>query len=332
MDRSRYLNASRLMMAIGLLTAGCSLFPQVRHARTLHNPFPQLKVVAVLPFYNQSNDPTLNGLAVAEAYYGELQAIPGFEVLPVGVARNLYLEYSRVRGEPHSGDDFQRLAQFMGVEALVVGSITDFDPYYPPRMALSVNWYAANPGFHPIPPGYGLPWGTDAEKRIPRRIVQEAEFELARQQLAGQTPKMTELATVQAANEAVALEPPDLDGFDSADQLLAITDTALPADWPDPTGLIPDPPSPSPPPMLPQSAPVLTHTRIYRGNDAYFTDRIADHVDASDDARIGGWQSSLNRSDDFIRFCCHLHLTEMLECRGGADQSDLILRWPISRY
>jgi hypothetical protein len=77
---------------------------------------------------------------------------------------------------------------------------------------------------------------------------------------------------------------------------------------------------------------VLSHTRLFQGNDQDFTQRLADYVSVADDARIGGWQSYLNRSDDFIRFCCHLHVAEMLESRGGVDQSDFILRWPISRY
>ena len=50
---------------------------------------------------------------------------------------------------------------------MVVGAVTDYSPYYPPRMALHVEWYAANPNFHPIPPGYGLPWGTPEERRHP---------------------------------------------------------------------------------------------------------------------------------------------------------------------
>ena len=46
-------------------------------------------------------------------------------------------------------------------------------------MGLQVEWYAANPGFHPIPPGYGLPWGTHEEQDIPGPLVFEAEFALA---------------------------------------------------------------------------------------------------------------------------------------------------------
>jgi len=45
---------------------------------------------------------------------------------------------------------------------------------------LRVDWYAANPGFHEIPPGYGLPWGTREEEYIPAPLVFESEFALAR--------------------------------------------------------------------------------------------------------------------------------------------------------
>ena len=106
----------------------------------------------------------------------------------------------------------------------------------------------------------------------------------------------------------------------------------LPVDWPDPTDLIPDPPSPERPLATINHSPVLSHTRLYQADDQYFTTRLADYVETGDDARPGGWQGYLKRSDDFIRFCCHLHITEMLESRGGRDQSDLILRWPLSRY
>ncbi len=82
----------------------------------------------------------------------------------------------------------RRLANILGVDAVVVGSVTDYTPYYPPRCGLRVEWYAANPGFHEIPPGYGLPWGTPEEEYIPAPLVFESEFALAKAQLATQTP------------------------------------------------------------------------------------------------------------------------------------------------
>ncbi len=84
--------------------------------------------------------------------------------------------------------DVRRLAQILGVDAVVIGVVTDYCAYYPPRCGLQVEWYAANPCFHPIPPGYGLPWGTPAEEDIPEPLVLETEMSLAREQLKTQTP------------------------------------------------------------------------------------------------------------------------------------------------
>jgi hypothetical protein len=358
---------SAILMAV---SSGCALFPETRQRDEIHNPFPQLKRVGVLPFFNQSSEPTVDSDLVAEKYYAALQGIPGFEVLPIGVAKAQWLQYSLAHGEPRTGAEFQQLAKQMGVEALVVGSVTDFNAYYPPRLAMTVHWYAADEGFHPIPAGYGLPWGTEQEKDIPRRIAREAEFELARSQLATQTPLLaetTELASPVEPNalrpvaRKIVLTPPQLptesrdpisgdiiettetgnavDGdaltsgqFQGDAFALESIESMLPADWPEPTDLIPDPPSPVRPIAKINHEPVLSHTKLYCGDDSYFTNRLADHVETGDDARPGGWQGYLKRSDDFIRFCCHLHVTEMLESRGGRDQSDLILRWPLSRY
>src|SRR5208283_2516920 len=55
-------------------------------------------------------------------------------------------------------------------------------------MTLQVSWFTANPNFHPIPVGYGLPWGTAGEKDIPGTLVFQSEMELAKAQLKTQTP------------------------------------------------------------------------------------------------------------------------------------------------
>ncbi len=395
------LALTALLMTV---SSGCSLIPEARMRDSLHNPFPQLKRVAILPFFNQSDQPSVDGDTVAKAYYAALQAIPGFEVLPVGVTAMQWRAYAAQYGEPRTGAEFQRLAQMMDVEAIVVGSVTDFDAYYPPRMAMTVHWYAANEGFHAIPAGYGLPWGTEAEDKIPARIAREAEFELARSQLKTQSPQSppppiqqpvrlqsheqsprnelrdqishvdptdpwgpptkpdSKIKQVQfqedVAGQRISVPSIGADAMPSeiptdipadqampgvegehyvlSDQQGAVVDggfvTPLPAKWPQPTDLIPDAPQPVPPVMIRQHEPVLSHTRLYRGDDPYFTARLADYVETGDDARGMSWQGYIKRSEDFIRFCCHLHIVEMLEARGGQDPSDLILRWPVSRY
>src|SRR4051794_39747283 len=187
----------RLLLAACLLAtmSGCAMWPDRIVEPQFHNPFPQIYRVAVLPFFNQSNEPTVDGDAVALAYFNELQTIPGFEVMPVGVAKQMLAASVAASGqEPRGGPDFQRLARQMGVDAVLVGSITEYSPYYPPRMGLAVDWYAANPSFHPIPAGYGLPWGRAEEEFIPSTLVREAEFALAREQLKTQTPDIPALS------------------------------------------------------------------------------------------------------------------------------------------
>ena len=297
------------------LAGGCAAIPEKLYEPQFHNPFPQLHRVAVLPFYNQSAEPTVDGEAVAMAYYGELQAIPGFELMPVGVTRQL-LAASGV--EPRTPSDFQKLARLMNVDAVLVGSITEYSPYYPPRIGIAVDWYAANPGFHPIPAGYGLPWGTADEEYIPGSLVQQAEFELAREQLRTQTPPLP-------ADDAEEIAPADR-------QASASTPLDLPADWPDPRGFIPPPPSSQRPALRPQYDPIISHVRVYHGNDSNFTQRLERYFDFREDARFGGWEGFLQRPEDFLRFCCYLHVTETLAARGGAGEPRVVWRWPISRY
>src|SRR5262249_60894752 len=49
---------------------GCGLIlPDVSHEPVVHNPFPQLNKVAVAPFFNLSNEPTVVGRKFALAYF-----------------------------------------------------------------------------------------------------------------------------------------------------------------------------------------------------------------------------------------------------------------------
>jgi hypothetical protein len=95
---------------------------------------------------------------------------------------------------------------------------------------------------------------------------------------------------------------------------------------------VPAPPSESKPPLLPQTRPVISYTKIYDGKDADFTAQLESYFYQQDDARFGGWKGYLQRPDDFLRFCCRLHVTETLAARGGAGHSRAIVRWPIGRY
>ncbi len=425
LHRTQLSTTDRSLFGIGILPviaivifaclSGCNFIPDIKHKPQFHNPFPQISKVAVLPFRNQSQDATLSGARVSLAYYNELQAIRGFEVIPCGVVENqlAYFETQVLRRPIMTSVDFQQFAKHLGVDAVLQGAVTDYDAYYPPRITIKVNWYAANPGFHPIPVGYGLPWGSKNEKKIPNWIRLESERELAAEQMKTQTPVEADPADpadpaisvpIEQEQNPSVLNPlnplamnPDAtnrlkgkDGriatarielpiysvanLDQEDPSHVVRATALqepermpesvlgialrestsesqkgvvpseseqtqdkessgmPANWPDPQGFIPKQPTPQPPEMKAQYEPIISHMRTYNGNDEDFTHALGEYFYFRDDARFGGWQAYLQRSEDFIRFCCHLHIVETLESRGGSLESRIILRWPVGRY
>ncbi len=180
-----------LLRAVGLswlLFAGsaCSLIPQVAHQPSIHNPFPQLSRVAIAPFINLSTEPTVDGRQFALAYFDQLQNVPGFIVVPVGTVETAMQSYKISLDNP---EQVRRLAQILGVDAVVVGAVTDYSAYYPPRVAMQVDWYAANPCFNPIPAGTGCHGAHAKREFIPAPLVMEAEMALAKAQLKTQTPE-----------------------------------------------------------------------------------------------------------------------------------------------
>jgi hypothetical protein len=403
----RLLLAAMLAGMVLVGGAGCSIvLPDISHQPIVHNPFPQLSRVAVAPFFNQSDEPTVDGREFALAYYGELQAVPGFEVVPLGVTEEAIIRNHINLSSP---DEARRLAKVLGVDAVVIGAVTDYSPYYPPRCGMRVEWYAANPGFHEIPAGYGLPWGTPDEEYIPAPLVFEAEMALAKAQLATQTPACVTPGP-QASGQLLPLPDSNtprlrpaqlpgasgagMDGNPNEEALHApsgpqssnesesevvqagfqndVNETikdlnndmyepvpavpravmqgnpaaigttgaygagpglppGLPPGWPDERGFIPPGPSPVRPPCMANDGPVITHTRLYQGNNAEFTEALESYYSFRDEARFGGWQTYLQRSNDFIRFCCHMHISEMLSARGGAGETRVVWRWSNCR-
>ncbi len=357
------------LLACGMLVgnSGCSLvLPEVSHQPVIRNPFPQLSHVAIAPFFNHSDEPTLDARQFSMAYFAELQELPGFEVVPLGVVEEAIITH---RVDLNGPGEARRLAQILGVDAVVVGAVTDYSPYYPPRCGLRVEWYTANPGYHEIPTGYGLPWNTPEEEFIPDSLVYESKMALARAQLATQAPDCDSsshtlpappmagdqigstdpfepdaLQLAQAEEELPAQDaaplPAESDAVNSdtsgasaptiASESIGTTDM-LPPNWPDESSFVPPPPQGVRPPCIPHHGPVLSHTRIYRGTDPDVTEALKSYVYFRDDARFGGWQSYLQRSDDFVRFCCHKHIAEMLAARGGSRETRLVWRWPDSR-
>ncbi len=76
---------SRVAILLNMLltaVAGCRCCPKRASADAAQSISATFKVAIAL--FNLSQEPTLDGRQFAEAYFHELQAVPGFEVVPVG--------------------------------------------------------------------------------------------------------------------------------------------------------------------------------------------------------------------------------------------------------
>ena len=105
------------MRKVGLLAvaamlvavSGCVMF-DVR----VTNPVNGLTTVAVAPFFNLSEERSVDGRRFAQAYFTELQKTPGLQVVPVGVVEQAIFDNKL---EMSSRDDALKLAEILHVDA-----------------------------------------------------------------------------------------------------------------------------------------------------------------------------------------------------------------------
>ncbi|MDF1809884.1 MAG: hypothetical protein P1U42_09340 [Phycisphaerales bacterium] len=96
---------------------------------------------AVIPPMNESGTSLADDLAIGDAIVAAAQGIRGVRCLPlnrsIAAVRDLGLD----RGIQSSADA-HRLAEYLGADAVLAGSITAYDPYDPPILGLAIALYA----------------------------------------------------------------------------------------------------------------------------------------------------------------------------------------------
>lgn len=148
------------------------------------NPIPGMTRIAVAPFFNLSQEQAVDGRRFALAYFAELQKVPGYQVIPVGIAEQAIFDNQLEMNRPA---DALRLARILNVDAVVVGAVTDYTPYYPPRIGMQVSWYSPRPWNFalgpPIDPNQRDEW-RDAHKAEKDRLkaIRKAERKAERKE------------------------------------------------------------------------------------------------------------------------------------------------------
>jgi len=63
--------------------------------------------------------------------------------------------------------------------------------------------------------------------------------------------------------------------------------------------------------------PVMSYTRMFDGKDEAVVALLRDYVEITGDKRSGGWEGYMQRTDDYITFCCHIMIIDTLTVHGG---------------
>ncbi len=95
---------------------------------------------AVAPLRNESGVSLVDPLMISDALVSHVEQTRGLTAVPLNrtLAAMTALQIPEIR----TPDDVRQLADALGVDGLIVGTITSYDPYNPPKLGLTLALYA----------------------------------------------------------------------------------------------------------------------------------------------------------------------------------------------
>jgi hypothetical protein len=139
-----------VMTAVVAACAGCeTLFP-TPGADPLRSPYGERRVWAIAPLRNESGSLHADGIVVADHLARQLENAGNLDVLPVN--RTLAAMQAAGFATIESPEQAAQIRSILNADAILVGTITAYDPYDPPKLGIAVELYAdASRGAHDPP-------------------------------------------------------------------------------------------------------------------------------------------------------------------------------------
>ena len=138
--------AAAMLIAAG---SGCSLLKEkppeygIEHQRALASE--RGEVWAIAPAINLSGQHEVDPILQADIAYQQLQTIKGLTVIPVNRVAEVYatLRIERVQ----SVEQAAVVCDLLGCDAIIVPTVTAYDPYNPPKFGASLQMFRKTPAF-----------------------------------------------------------------------------------------------------------------------------------------------------------------------------------------
>ena len=132
-----------LMVALAFVCGGCEAAKQVIDFEAiprLVSPYPTRHVWAVAPLRNESGHSHADGLVLADHLARQLEGAVNLDLLPVNrvlkAMASLDIEFLETPQQA------MQLLEILGVDGLIAGTITSYEPYDPPKLGLAIELYA----------------------------------------------------------------------------------------------------------------------------------------------------------------------------------------------
>jgi len=128
-----------------LLSSGCSMFQKEQYGteQMLFLPGKVKAIWAVAPAINLSGQEQVDPLLQADLVYSQLQQVHGVTIIPVNRVVEVFvsLKIDKIQ----TPEQAALVCDLLGADAIVVPTITMFDPYNPPKFGASLQ-LMAKPG------------------------------------------------------------------------------------------------------------------------------------------------------------------------------------------
>lgn len=140
-----------ILLYVACLMVGCAEKP-ITYGREmpLELPGAQRQIWAVAPVINLSGQPGVDPLLQADLLYQQLQTVKGLTVIPVDQVAKVYAANSLEKVE--TVEQARAVTEALGCDALIVGTVTQFDPYNPPKFGGSLVLFEKNGSIARQPP------------------------------------------------------------------------------------------------------------------------------------------------------------------------------------
>ena len=143
--RQDAMTSKQVMLGVTMaFLCGCAGMDVIRQtAPPLASPYADRRVLAVAPLDNQSGSLHADVLRIADELAQQLEQAGGIDVLPVNRSLEAInaLRLTRLAAPA----DAEQLLKVLGADALLVGTVTAYQPYDPPRLGLAIELYVRQP-------------------------------------------------------------------------------------------------------------------------------------------------------------------------------------------